>query len=168
MLQPGAAVILDTETSDLFGAVIELAVIDAATGRKRLDTLVNPGPDHPIQDGAHAVHGITDADLADAPTWAQVLPRLKRATKGRTILAYNADYDATVIRADTARVGLAAGHLADDEQWGCVMLRRSDWSRSPRWQRLGGGHRALDDTRAARQVLLEMTAPAGSRLAIRR
>lgn len=159
MLAPGASVVLDTETADLFGAIIEIAVIDSHTGKTLLNTLVDPGPDHPIQPGAHAVHGITDTDLAGAPTWDKILPRLKRVTRNRTVLAYNADYDATVVRADTTRAGLKLGHLADDTRWGCVMLRRSDWSRSPRWQRLGAGHRALGDTHAARLVLTEMTAP---------
>ena len=87
----------------MFGAVVELAVVDAHTGATLLDTLVNPGV--PIEPGAQAVHGITDADLAGAPTWADVLPKLLQVTEGRTVLAYNADYDRTVIAADTARAG---------------------------------------------------------------
>jgi DNA polymerase III epsilon subunit-like protein len=159
MLEPGAAVILDTETTDLFGAIIEIAVIDAHSGRTLLDTLVDPGC--PISAEAQAVHGICDADLTGAPSWRQVLPRLRRATRNRMILAYNADYDQAVVRADTTRAGLKLGQLGEDERWGCVMLRRSDWQRSPRWLRLGGGHRALGDARAARDVLLGMTSPLG-------
>lgn len=161
MLEPGVAVLLDTETTDLFGAVIEIAVIDAHTGATLLDTLVNPGV--PIQPGAQAVHGLTDADVADAPGWAEVVPQLLEVTAGRQVLCYNADYDASVVRADTTRAGLPLGHLADDDRWGCVMLRRSDWTRARRWLPLGAGHRALGDTRAAREVLLGMTAPAGAR-----
>lgn len=68
MLEPGRAVILDTETTDLHGAVCEIAVIDAATGGTLLDTLVNPGV--PIQPGAHAVHGISDSEVtADGIFW---------------------------------------------------------------------------------------------------
>jgi hypothetical protein len=78
------------------------------------------------------------------------------------------DYDAGVVRADTARAGLGLDHLADDARWGCVMLRRSDWTRSWRWLPLGGGHRALGDTQAAREVLLAMTAPLGVAKAGRR
>jgi hypothetical protein len=50
LLQPGAAVILDSETTDLPGQTVELAVIDAATGTKLMDTLVKPT--EPISDGA--------------------------------------------------------------------------------------------------------------------
>jgi DNA polymerase III epsilon subunit-like protein len=160
MLEPGAAVILDTETTDLHGRIVEIAVIDAATGRTLLDTLVNPGV--PIEPGAQAIHGLSDADVADAPPWAKVLPRLKRVTKGRQILAYNADYDEDVVRSDTAAAGLKLGHLADRDRWGCVMLRRSDWCHTQWWLPLDGGHRALGDTQAAREVLLSMTAPLGA------
>ncbi|MGI5186486.1 3'-5' exonuclease [Dactylosporangium sp. CA-152071] len=158
MLEPGAAVLLDTETTDLFGAVVEIAVVDAHTGATLLDTLVNPGV--PIEPGAQAVHGITDTDLVGAPTWAEVLPMLLQVTEGRTVLAYNADYDHTVIAADTRDAGLTLGHLAKPGRWGCVMLARTDWARAYRWLPLGAGHRALGDAQAARQVLLEMTAPA--------
>lgn len=72
MRVPGAAVVLDTETTDLPGAVCELAVVDAATGATLIDTLVKPQT--PITLGAHWVHGISDADLVDAPPWPQVLP----------------------------------------------------------------------------------------------
>lgn len=34
--------ICDTETTDLYGQTIEVAVINAATGRKLMDTLVKP------------------------------------------------------------------------------------------------------------------------------
>lgn len=159
MLEPDTAVILDTETTDLFGAVVEIAVVDASTGRILLDTLVNPGPDQPIQPGAQAVHGITAADLTNAPTWDKVLPKLKRVTKDRTILAYNAEYDEGVIIADTVRAGRRLGHLGDPGRWGCVMLRRSDWQRVHYRLPLGAGHRARGDALAARDVLLTMTAP---------
>jgi DNA polymerase III epsilon subunit-like protein len=67
---------------------VEVAVVAAATGATLLDTLVSPGC--PIQPGAQAVHGITDADVAGAPPWNEVLPKLLTVTRGRTVLAYNA------------------------------------------------------------------------------
>ncbi len=102
MLTPGAAVILDTETNGLFGRILEVAVIDACTGKVLLDTLVNPG--ERIDPDSTLIHGITDDDVADAPPWSEVVPKLLKVTRGRQILAYNADYDAEVIRADTQDV----------------------------------------------------------------
>ena len=43
MLEPGTACILDCETTDLDGAIIELAIIDAATGNTLFDSLIDPG-----------------------------------------------------------------------------------------------------------------------------
>lgn len=97
MLQPGVAVVLDTETHDLHGSVMEVAVVDAFSGEVLLDTLVNPQV--PVTDGAFDVHGISDAMVADAPTWDRVLPDLLRVTKGRQILAYNEEYDRTNVSA---------------------------------------------------------------------
>jgi hypothetical protein len=154
MLAPGAAVVLDTETTDLPGAVCELAVVDAASGEVLLDTLVNPAV--PISPEAQWVHGLTDADVADAPPWPEVLPLLLEVTRDRNVLAYNAEFDYGVIAADTARYGLDLGHLADNSRWGCVMNRRSDWARLRRWLPLGGGHRALGDAQDALQVLRTM------------
>jgi hypothetical protein len=161
MLEPGAAVILDTETTDLPGPICELAVIDT-TGEVLLDTLVDPG--QAIAPDATWVHGITDADVSGAPSWTEVLPRLLDATRGRKILAYNADFDRQVVLADTSRLGLEPGHLADGDRWSCLMHARGLRERA--WGRLAlyGPHRALGDCRAALEVLLGIAAGhAGSR-----
>jgi len=130
-------------------------VIDAATGGTLLDTLVSP-----IEDGARWVHGISDADVASAPPRARVLPRLLAVTKGRTILACNAGFDAGVIAGHAARDGPDPGHLDDEGRWACLMGHRSDWQLRRRWLPLGGGHRALGDCQTACELLCAMTAPA--------
>jgi len=154
MLRPGAAVVLDTETTDLDGVVIELAVVDAATGQTLLDTLVDPAG-VPISAGARAVHGITDAELADAPSWAEVYPRLLDAVGERVVLAYNAAFDRSVVNNTHARAGLA-GPLP--QRWECLMEARSTRLRLWRWTALGGGHRALGDAIDAREVLQAIAA----------
>ncbi|PCK23266.1 DNA polymerase III subunit epsilon [Rhodococcus qingshengii] len=152
MLAHGAACILDTETADLDSAVIEVSVIDAATGAVLLDTLVDPG-DIEIAPAAHAVHGLTAADLVDAPRWPMVLDALLAVTAGRTILAYNADFDRARILDDSRRQGLNPEHLADPGRWGCIMKRRSQAEGTERHTRLGAAHRARGDAEAARIVL---------------
>ena len=159
MLAPGAAVILDTETTDLPGAICDIAVVDAATGAVLLDSLVDPRA--PITLGASWVHGLTDAEVAGASCWPEVLPQLLEVTRGRQILAYNAEFDAGVIRADCHRYGLDPGHLGDADRWGCLMTRRSDWARRRRWLPLEGGHRALADAHAALDVLRTLAAYPG-------
>jgi hypothetical protein len=80
--EPGAAVILDTETTDLPGQTVELAVIDGATGKKLMDTLVKPT--EPISDGARWVHGITDAMVADARPFQRSSRGCARSPRGRS------------------------------------------------------------------------------------
>ncbi|SEP53641.1 Exonuclease [Amycolatopsis saalfeldensis] len=159
MLEQGVAVILDTETVSLGGAVCEIAVIDACTGRTLLDTLVNPGV--PIEAGAYAVHGITDSEVTapGVPTWPIVYKRLLRATAGKIVLAYNASYDRNVITFDCERHGMRRSRLANTEHWADVMVPRSEHAYSRRLLRNGGGHRALGDVQQTRQHLLRMTAP---------
>jgi hypothetical protein len=89
-----------------------------------LNTLVNPNG-VPISPRTYAVHGIRDEDLVHAPTWDKVLPKLRKVTKDRTILAYNAEFDRSIILGDTARAGRKPMHLADTSVWGCLMNRRA-------------------------------------------
>src|SRR5664279_4813752 len=58
MLKPHHAVVIDCETTDLPGAICEVAVVDTR-GRSLLSTLVNPR--RPISAAATRVHNITDA-----------------------------------------------------------------------------------------------------------
>ena len=71
-LQHPDTVILDTETVDLGAAVCEIAVIDTA-GQVLLNTLVNPGMEHRINQEAQQIHGITMDELAAAPSTRTVL-----------------------------------------------------------------------------------------------
>ncbi|WP_280423132.1 3'-5' exonuclease [Nocardia carnea] len=159
MLEPRTAVILDTKTTDSYGAICEIAVIDAATGKVLLDTLVNPGI--PIEPDAQAIHGLTDAEVtADGiPDWPAVYRKLLGVTKNRTILAYNADYDKAVITAECARYGMKRSRLTDPAHWADVMIPRSHHAHSYRSLPNAGGHRALGDVRATRDHLVRMTAP---------
>lgn len=160
LLQPDVAVILDTETTSLDGQTIEIAVIDAATGKKLMDTLVKPT--EKISQGAHWVHGLSDEDVAGARPWERVLPRLRKVTKGRVICAYNSSFDRNIILGDTRRAGKKPLHLEPPDNWFCLMDSYASWLGSNRWLPLGGGHRALGDTVAAREVLLEMSRGRGT------
>ncbi|MFF6903349.1 exonuclease domain-containing protein [Streptomyces hydrogenans] len=160
LLEPGAAVVLDTETTDLYGQTIELAVVDAATGEVLQDTLVKPT--EPITSSARYVHGISDEDVAEARPFERVLPRLRKVTKDRIICAYKAEFDRAVILGDVLRAGKKPGHLEPRESWYCLMEAYAAWLGSSRWLRLGGGHRAAGDALAARDVLVRISQGRGS------
>ncbi|MER5354643.1 3'-5' exonuclease [Kitasatospora sp. NPDC002551] len=149
---PGAGLVIDTETTDLYDArVCEIAVIDAHTGKTRLNQLINPQ----VPNRATHIHGITDAMVADCPTWEEILPKLRRITRGRRLLAYNSSFDMGVIGDHTRAVGRRPGRLGEKASWWCLMNARSVWE-VHRDYKLYGPHRALGDAQAARDVLLSI------------
>lgn len=161
--------VLDTETTGLGddAEVIEISVIDAR-GEVLLDTLVRPSGQIPAE--ASAIHGITNEDVATAPTWAEIHQRLAELVAGRLVIAYGADFDMRLIEQSAARHGLSWAR----PETGCAMRlyaqRNGEWSdrRSTwRWLKLGvaaeacgidagGAHRALADCRMTLGVLQAM------------
>lgn len=90
-------VILDTETTGIGedDQIIEIGVIDAQTGKILLDTLVKPTISIPPR--ASEIHGMFDADVADAPVWSEVKPLFLEAIEGKTLLIYNKEFDIRMI-----------------------------------------------------------------------
>lgn len=153
-------VILDTETTGLYGAdIVQLAIL-SSYGHALLDVLIEPS--QLITPGAAAVHGLRAEHLAGALDFARIYPALVYLLSGRRVLIYNAAFDTQILAGICQRVGLPA--LLLDVQ--CVMLRYaayvgewSDYHGDYRWQRLpGGDHQAIGDCRAVLRLLQQMAA----------
>lgn len=91
--------------------VVSLAVVHATLGetddaRVALQSLVRPPV--PIPGDASRVHGIFDADVADAPTWAEVAESFEAACAGRVAVAFNAPADFVFQRLEQERAGRVA------------------------------------------------------------
>ena len=72
-------VILDTETTGLDDAeIVEIAIIDRL-GEILLHRLIKPTISIPVE--VTEIHGISDAMVADAPTFPEVYPRIDAALK---------------------------------------------------------------------------------------
>lgn len=140
------ALILDTETTGLGddAEVVELALVDCA-GAVLLDTLVRPSG--PVPAEAAAIHGITDAMLAEAPTWSEVHDRFCDLVEGRQVVIYNQEFDVRVIGQTARRYGLQAPQgfdlALDPGSIHCAMLAyagfHGEWSAEKaryRWQKL--------------------------------
>ena len=152
-------VILDTETTGLDdeAQIVEIAIIDTL-GNVLLDTLVKPVG--PIPAAATAIHGITDEMVAEAHTFAQLLPRIEAIIATRMVVIYNAAYDIRLL-VQSARLWNIEPPAAMD--YHCAMEAYAawfgDWSsyhRSYKWQPLNGGHRALGDCRATLELIRQM------------
>lgn len=87
-------VILDTETTGLANddEVIEIAVIDTQ-GSVLLNTLVKPTKPMSANNEASRIHGITNTDLSNAPSWCEVQEQLLNVISGKHVLIYNAAFD---------------------------------------------------------------------------
>ncbi|MTD39457.1 exodeoxyribonuclease X [Erwinia sp. CPCC 100877] len=86
--------VIDTETCDLHGGVVEVASIDIIDGK-----MVNPmsnlvRPDRPISPQAMAIHHITEEMVADQPWIEEVIPRYQGSS---WYVAHNASFDQRVL-----------------------------------------------------------------------
>ena len=174
------ALILDTETTGLGddAEVVELALVDCA-GAVLLDTLVRPSG--PVPAEAAAIHGITDAMLAEAPTWSEVHDRFCDLVEGRQVVIYSREFDTRVITQTARRYGLPAPQgfdpVLDPGRIHCAMQAyaefRGEWSAEKgryRWQKLSAAaqqqgvtvtnaHRALGDCLMTLGLVRAMASP---------
>lgn len=169
-------VVLDTETTGLHdGEICQIAIIDAS-GNVLLDTLVKTV--YPIPSDASAIHGITDADVATAPTWAELCPKVQEILNGRDVVVYNAVYDRKMMHKAAEKCGLPKTEWKEVCRWFCAMEafaeEYGDWNdyhQSYRWQKLTtaaryynlptqGAHSALADCLMTLGVVKAMAAEA--------
>lgn len=162
-------VIMDTETTGLGtdAEIVEISIIDA-DGTDLFTSLVRPTM--PILPELTAIHGIDNAMVRNAPTWADVHDCVMHLFADKKIGIYNADYDLRMIRQCSQFAGCRLpDHL--ERQSKCVMQiyskYRGEWSDRHgnwRWHKLSSAaqacgidaqnaHRALADTRMALGVL---------------
>jgi DNA polymerase-3 subunit epsilon len=113
-IEPDATdfVAFDLETTGLFpesDRIVEIGAIRFdSSGREiaQFQRLVNPG--RPMAPQAQAIHGISDADLADAPGVDQVLPEFLDwlgPAPTPVLLAHNAGFDAGFLGREFTRIG---------------------------------------------------------------
>jgi len=166
--------ILDTETTrlDAKAEIIEIGIIDI-NGNTVFHSLVKPFG--PIPSEATAIHGISDADVANAPTWPDIHQQVSDLISQRQIIIYNAEYDRRLLTQTAIQYGLPSIMFAD---W-CAMHAVAKWfaewdpkREQWKWQRLTSAaeklrvtlpdtsqaHRAIYDCQLTRGVLLAIAA----------
>jgi DNA polymerase III subunit epsilon len=101
--------VVDFETTGLVPGVdrvVEVSVVRVEPGhpaRRVLNSLVNPG--RPV--AATEVHGINDADVADAPDFRELIEDLLEAVSGCVLAAYNVYFDISFLQHELTRAGFA-------------------------------------------------------------
>ena len=88
--------IIDTETASLHGGVCELAVLEIDNDLNVVqEFLSRVNPERPIDPGAFAVHGISDADVEYSPTLKDLGHQLSQVTHAA---AHNYPFDARMLK----------------------------------------------------------------------
>ncbi|NPZ19493.1 3'-5' exonuclease [Pseudomonas aeruginosa] len=171
-----AVAILDTETTGLgdFAEIVEIAVIDR-DGKTLLQSLVKPT--RPIPAEISEIHKITDAMVADAPSWPEVQTQLAQVLSGRRLVIWHADYDLRLIGQSAAAHGIVPPHFTaecaqtaykrfygePDAQPGKVRRQRLAYAAAQQGVVIDGqAHRAEVDCRTTLGVIAAMASGKGA------
>lgn len=167
-------VVLDTETTGLYPGlghrVVEIGAVRLENWQAvaEFDQLINP--ERPMEAKASSVSGITDFDLLDKPTFAEIEPELSAFLAGALVVAHNASFDAGFLGMEYFIANQV--QLADSRQpvlpnpWLCTLLLARQYFHFGRNNlghiarklgvRMGRAHRALNDVYMTAEILKRM------------
>ena len=152
--------VVDLETRNVepcSGAVIEIGIVQMEDGKivGEWGTLVRPSG--PVGDWVSRLTGITDAMVAGAPAFAEIAPKVAELLRGRVFVAHNVSFDWRMLRGEMPGLPARTPRLCT------VRMGRALVPESPRHSldalcgflgiEIGRHHRALDDARAAAEIL---------------
>lgn len=156
----------DTETTglDYHDQIIEFAIIN-----DRCETLLNARikPSVAINSDAEAVHGISQADLQNAPEFPVIYKELKSILLSELVVIFNDDFDLRMLK-QTCRAFNLDDEWVDDIQTMCAMnisarafgptnrhgtISLSSAMRCAQKQFVGAAHSALADVIATHDVV---------------
>lgn len=102
--------VLDIESTGLnprMDRIVELAIIKLLPGGGREPHVFRVNPGMPIPPAVTAIHNITDADVADAPAFADVAPRIWRILDGCDLAGFGIiRFDILMLREEFNRCGM--------------------------------------------------------------
>jgi len=168
--------VIDFETTGVDAAtdrVIEIGMVGFDDGKVTFREAMLMDPGMPIPEGARAVHGISDEEVAGAPSFAEALPDIVKLLQGRVPVAYNAGFDRGFLLAELDRVAglVTEGQLPPAFRQEVVWLDPLVWARETLDKRqrkrlvdvaehfgvsLEQAHRAAGDAEATGHVLMQL------------
>jgi DNA polymerase-3 subunit epsilon len=102
-------VFLDIESTGLnigTDRIVELALLKVNEGGEKIVRNYRINPEMPIPPEVSKIHGITDEEVADAPTFKMVAGEVAALIKGCDLGGYNSDkFDIPILAEEFARVG---------------------------------------------------------------
>lgn len=141
--------------------IVELAVLKIFPDGRRSSAVTRINPGMPIPAAATAIHGITDADVADSPQFADVALKLQTFLDGCDLAGYNIlNFDVPMLENEFRRVGVEFStegrKLIDAYAIFCRLYPRTLGAAYEFFcnRKLEGAHGAEADTAATWEVLL--------------
>lgn len=149
---------LDTETTGLGNTAqaLEIGLVNAR-GETVYHTRLKPTVS--IEPRAAAVHGISEAELADAPSWPDVAVQLQQHIGSRPLVIFNMDFDMHILKQTSSAhndqadwlnalkvyyaMRLSAGYYGATNRYGTISLASAAGQAGLSWQ--GQAHSALAD-----------------------
>ncbi len=154
-------VILDTETTGLGDkdVIVQIGIIDL-DGNVLLDSLVKPTKKKRISSDATAIHGIKMEMLESQRTFKDLHKEFFNIIKSKTVLIYNAEYDARLITQTADQDGVKLINIDALCLMKAYAIFVGDWSdyhQDYTYQKLpAGDHSAIGDCKATLKILREM------------
>jgi DNA polymerase III epsilon subunit-like protein len=157
------AVVIDTETTDLDGVAIQIAVVACDTKEVLYSSLI--ATDKPISQGAYNVHGINAEMLVGAPDAATVYGEVIDICRGRDVVAFNADFDFSVCKRTFGRdfgegwtcamYSIAVPVLGSTNKYGTISLSNALAYAGVKWR--GQAHDASGDAIATADLIYKIS-----------
>lgn len=151
------------------GSIIEVGIVEYDTHGNvtgRYETLVAPAPEvaKTCGTGAVDVHGITLADVADAPGWQAVAPEVAQRLHGRVMLAQNARFEREWLKHHMGESGQEFDAYGPTVDTYCVAKQHFPDMERHKLQNIceqvgvayTDGHRAMHDAEVAAQAFFKM------------
>ncbi len=160
-------IIIDLESTGILRQdpnteIVQLCAINTA-GRPILTMMLKP--DRPMSAEVQGIHGITNEMVEDKPFFLQVAKIIAKYLEGKHVIAYNADFDISLLVHMFQKYGESAPKFAGAS---CAMDQYSAWvgewstkKNDVKWQKLPnlsgmGGHDALSDCLSTLKVMQKM------------
>lgn len=160
-------VVFDTETTGTDTAkdkIVEISAAKIVDGKivETWSSLCNPGIH--IPEATTAIHGIKDEDVAEKPSFAEILPDFYKFTRGAVMVGHNVDFDYKMLLSN----GRDSGYVFDNELLDTYAMARKYLVGKTKNFKLGSisealgidltnAHRALFDSLATAKCFIKMS-----------
>ena len=112
-----------TGTSTTKDRIVEISILKVMPNGDEMSKTRRINPEMPIPAASTAVHGITDADVADCPTFKEVAKTIAADIKGCDLAGYNSSrFDIPLLVEEMLRAGVIVPMQNEENEDMLVLL----------------------------------------------